>query len=72
MPAADNNLAAMLNNQYNAYVKIFRTDNGTEYVNRDFDDFLSSHGIVHQTTCVNTAEQNGVAERKNRHLLEVA
>jgi hypothetical protein len=33
--------------------------------------FLRSEGIVHQTTCVNTPEQNGVAERKNRHILEV-
>ncbi|RVW54333.1 Retrovirus-related Pol polyprotein from transposon RE1 [Vitis vinifera] len=29
------------------------------------------HGIIHQTTCSNTPQQNGVAERKNRHLLEV-
>jgi hypothetical protein len=33
--------------------------------------FLRSEGIVHQTTCVNTPEQNGVVERKNRHILEV-
>ena len=59
-------------NQYNANVKVFRSDNGTEYLNGDFDSFLASRGIIHQTTCVNTAQQNGVAERKNRHLLEVA
>ncbi|RVX02625.1 Retrovirus-related Pol polyprotein from transposon TNT 1-94 [Vitis vinifera] len=29
------------------------------------------HGIIHQTTCSNTPQQNGVAERKNWHLLEV-
>ena len=45
---------------------------GTEYVNQEFEHFLVSNGIEHQTTCVNTPEQNGVAERKNRHLLEVA
>jgi hypothetical protein len=28
-------------------------------------------GIIHQTTCINTFEQNGVSERKNRHILEV-
>jgi hypothetical protein len=33
--------------------------------------FLRSKGIVHQTTCVNIPEQNGVVERKNRHILEV-
>ena len=62
----------MVCNQYNASVKIFRPDNGTEYVNVDFNEYLSSRGIIHQTTCVDTTEQNGVAERKNRHLLEVA
>jgi hypothetical protein len=57
--------------QYDACVKILRTDNGTEYVNKNFDEYLSSFGIVHQTTCPGTSEQNGLAERKNRHLLEV-
>lgn len=66
------NFYTLVCNQYNASVKIFRSDNGTEYINREFNNFLSSRGIIHQTTCVNTAEQNGVAERKNRHLLEVA
>ena len=51
-------------------MKKFRSDNGTEYVNNDFDYFLSSNGIIHQTTCVDTPCQNGVAERKNRHLLD--
>jgi hypothetical protein len=61
----------MIRTQYNACVKIFRTDNGTEYVNKEFDEYLSSFGIIHQTTCPGTSEQNGLAERKNRHLLEV-
>jgi hypothetical protein len=34
-------------------------------------NFLQDNDIVHQTTCVSTPEQNGVAERKNRHILEV-
>ncbi|XP_071676410.1 retrovirus-related Pol polyprotein from transposon TNT 1-94 isoform X2 [Lolium perenne] len=62
----------MVRNQYGMNVKILRSDNGTEYVNGEFSNFLSTYGIIHQTTCVSTAEQNGVAERKNRHLLEVA
>ncbi|KAM2468901.1 hypothetical protein PS1_010539 [Malus domestica] len=32
--------------------------------------YLSTHGILHQTSCVGTPQQNGVAERKNRDLLE--
>ena len=58
-------------NQYNACVKIFRTDNGTEYVNKVFTEYLSNCGIIHQTTCPGASEQNGLAERNNRHLLEV-
>ena len=52
-------------------MKTFRTDNGTEYVNKEFNEYLSSFGIIHHTTCPGTSEQNGLAERKNRHLLEI-
>ena len=33
---------------------------------------MSSHGIFHQSSCAYTPQQNGVAERKNRHLVETA
>jgi transposase InsO family protein len=55
---------ALLCNQYDAKVKIFRSDNGTEYVNNEFDCFLFANGIIHQTTCINTSAQNGIAEKK--------
>jgi Reverse transcriptase (RNA-dependent DNA polymerase)/Integrase core domain/gag-polypeptide of LTR copia-type/GAG-pre-integrase domain len=61
----------MVENQFNTTVKFLRTDNGTEYLNHDFQNFLCSKGIMHQTSCVGTPQQNGIAERKNRHLLEV-
>jgi len=48
-----------------------RSNNGVEYVNHDLYNFLSQYGIVHHTTCAYTPQQNRVAERKNRHLLEV-
>jgi len=31
---------------------------------------MKSHSILHQTSCAYTPQQNGVAERKNRHLVE--
>ena len=34
-------------------------------------DFLQTHGIIHRNSCVHTPQQNGIAERKNRHILEV-
>jgi hypothetical protein len=58
-------------NQYGAQIKVFRFDNGTKYVNYQFEEYFGSYGIVHRTTCANSPEQNGVAKRKNRHLLEV-
>jgi len=63
---------ACVKNQFNTQVRVIRTDNGTEYVNNEFANFLSAEGILHQTSCPDTPPQNGVAERKNRHLLEVA
>jgi hypothetical protein len=65
-------LCALIKNQHGTTIKVLRSDNGTKYVNQEFGKFLSRNGIEHQTTCVNTPEQNGVAERRNRHLLEVA
>jgi hypothetical protein len=63
---------ALVKGQFNTQVKMIRTDNGTEYVNKQFSSFLSENGILHQTSCPDTPPQNGVAERKNRHILEVA
>ncbi|KXJ71678.1 hypothetical protein RP20_CCG019945 [Aedes albopictus] len=53
-------------------LKILRTDNGTEYVNKGFRQVLEREGIRHQTSCPYTPEQNGVAERMNRTLVEKA
>jgi hypothetical protein len=44
----------------------------TVYVNKGFNTFLLEHDILNQTSCPDTTPRNGVAERKNRHILEVA
>ncbi|KAJ9672633.1 hypothetical protein PVL29_026026 [Vitis rotundifolia] len=59
----------MIKTQYNAKVRVLRSDNGGEYQSSDLQKYLEGHGIIHQTTCSNTPQQNGVAKRKNRHLL---
>ncbi|KAK2975037.1 hypothetical protein RJ640_002466 [Escallonia rubra] len=61
----------MIHTQYNARIQVLRSDNGGEYLSAELQQYLKAHGIIHQTTCSNTPQQNGVAERKNRHLLEV-
>ncbi|XP_071699236.1 uncharacterized protein [Rutidosis leptorrhynchoides] len=62
----------LLENQFTKRIKIIRSDNGTEFLNNKMADFLKTKGIVHQTTCAYTPQQNGVVERKHRHLLNVA
>ncbi|WZZ44938.1 hypothetical protein YC2023_041197 [Brassica napus] len=66
------NFQAYVSNQYNATVKVLRSDNGGEYISNAFKSHLAKHGIVHQTSCPYTPQQNGVAERKNMHLMEVS
>lgn len=49
-----------------------RSDNGTEFLSKQFQSWLLAKGIHHQRSCVSTPQQNGVVERKHRHLLNVA
>ncbi|MCO5580873.1 hypothetical protein L7F22_034745 [Adiantum nelumboides] len=49
-----------------------RTDQGGEYMSGAFKDFLGKKGIKHQCTMPYTPQQNGVAERKNKSLMEMA
>ncbi|PKU60191.1 Retrovirus-related Pol polyprotein from transposon TNT 1-94 [Dendrobium catenatum] len=51
-------------------IRTLRTDGGSEFVNHKFATYLSNHGILHQISCPYTPEQNGVAERKHRHIIE--
>ena len=53
-------------------IVILRNDNGQEFQNHNLSEFLASKWIVHQNSCTYTPQQNGVAKRKNCHLLEVA
>lgn len=59
-------------NELNKKIKILRSDNGKEYINNSFDKFLKDSGIIHQTSNPYTPEQNGLAERMNRTLVERA
>ena len=51
-------------------LKTLRTDNGGEYVSAEFENCLKKEGVGHQLTVPKTLEQNGVAERMNRTLVE--
>jgi len=56
--------------QFVVSIRILHSDNGREYLSHSFKQFMTSHDILHQTSCAYTPQQNGVAERKNRHLIE--
>lgn len=53
-------------------IRTFRCDNGTEYVNGDVKDFFCEKGIQYELTIPETPENNGVAERSNRTILDKA
>ena len=59
-------------NECGARIKAIRTDNGGEYVSQAFKDYLAAKGIRHEKTAPYSPQQNGVAERRNRTLVESA
>ncbi|PRQ17925.1 putative RNA-directed DNA polymerase [Rosa chinensis] len=61
----------MVTTQYQQSIRVFQSDNGGEFVNGPMIEFCRSHGIRYQTSNSYTPQQNGLAERKNRQLMEV-
>ncbi|TLX69460.1 transposase family protein, partial [Labilibacter sediminis] len=53
-------------------VRKIRSDNGTEFKNKELDGYLEERGIEHNFSAPYTPQQNGVVERKNRSLVEAA
>ncbi|GJU01050.1 putative ribonuclease H-like domain-containing protein [Tanacetum coccineum] len=66
------NFIRQIENQLNHKVKIIRSDNGTEFKNRDMLEFCRNKGIKQEYSNARTPQQNGVAERMNRTLIEAA
>jgi len=54
------------------HIKYLRSDNGGEYVSDRFKQYFKNEGIVNQFSVAGNPEQNGVAERANRTILEKA
>lgn len=62
----------MVEVQFGKSVKRIRCDNGGEFTSNFMKEFYTKQGILLEKTCPRTPQQNGVAERKHRHLLETA
>jgi transposase InsO family protein len=60
----------LVENFFSCKIKQIQTDNGGEYVSTTFKNFTNTHGILHRLTCPYSSEQNGISERKHRHITE--
>ena len=61
----------MVESEVGSKIQCLRTDNGGEYISDEFSSYLVQCKIRRQLTCPNTPQQNAIAERKNKHLVEV-
>nr|GFC37292.1 putative ribonuclease H-like domain-containing protein [Tanacetum cinerariifolium] len=71
-PSVLKTLIIDLENLLSLTVKIIRCDNGTEFKNADLNQFCGLKGIKREFSVPRTPQQNGIAERKNRTLIEAA
>ena len=62
---------SMVERQSGRKLKVLRTDGGGEYVSNGFDALCEKEGIVHEVVHPFTPQQNGIAERKNRTIMNM-
>jgi hypothetical protein len=62
----------MVENEMDSRIKCLRSDNGGEFTSKEFMDYCNNHGIKRQFSVARTPQQNGVVERKNRTVQEMA
>ncbi|CAL9003641.1 unnamed protein product [Prunus brigantina] len=62
---------ARVEKETGTYIRSLRTDRGGEFTSQEFTNFCNEHGIHRQLTAAYTPQQNGVAERKNRTIMNM-
>ncbi|XP_074293523.1 uncharacterized protein LOC141620592 [Silene latifolia] len=62
----------MINTQFGAFVKVIKTDHGTEFVQHICGTMFRDKGILHQKSILGRPQQNGRVERKHKHLVETS
>jgi len=60
----------LVENLLSRKIKQLQTDGGGEFTSSQFKMFLANNGIIHRISCPYTSEQNGIVERKHRHVVE--
>lgn len=63
---------AFTQNHFNITIQYFQSDGGRENTSLVFKKFLELKGIVHLVSCPHTHQQNEIAKRKHRHIIEIA
>lgn len=58
-----------MENNFDTKIKSFQTDGGGEYTSNVFKNFLALNGISHRLSCPHTPKQNGLVDRKHRHII---
>ncbi len=61
----------MVEKEKGVNIKCLRSDGGGEYFSNEFSEYLKEHGIQKKYSNSYSPQQNGVAERKNRHIAEI-
>ena len=61
---------SLIENLSEKKIKILRSDNGGEFTSNEFNDFCKEAGIKRDVTIPYNPQQNGVAERKNRSIMD--
>ena len=63
---------AMIHTHFGRGIQRSRSDNAWDFVNADLASYFAEHGILHETSCVATLEQNGMVERRIGYVTSTA
>ena len=64
VPSVISQFCELIQTQFGVKVRRFRSDNGSEFFNAIVNSYFSDRGIVHESSCINTPQQNGLEERR--------
>ncbi len=66
------NFKVMVEKEKGVSIKCLRSNGGGEYFSNEFSEYLKEHGIQRKYSCSYSPQHNGIVERKNKHIVEIA